>query len=870
MALNTGTRLGSYEIVAPLGAGGMGEVYRARDPKLQRDVAIKVLPEIFADDPERLARFEREAKTLAALSHANIAHVYGVEESPGVHALVMELVEGDTLADRIARGALPLDEALPIARQIVDALDAAHDRGIVHRDLKPANIKIAPDGTVKILDFGLALALDPTRTASGDAMHSPTFSMRATQMGTILGTAAYMSPEQARGKPVDKRADIWAFGVVLYEMLTGRRLFEGEGISDIMAGVLRGELDWTRLPSGIPSPVRRLLGRCLERDPKRRLRDIADARADLEPQAEPTRVMVRSSIWKTIGTAAGGLIIGAAAVWVLQPSRARDAPPVRRFGMSGMSLVRDAGQSLTLSADGRLLAYRGIRPDGVDQLFVRALDTLQSVPISGTEGGRLPFLSADGRQLGFFSGAQVKRVTLAGGSPQTMTTIRGVAMGGAWLDDGSMVVSDTSAGIVRISQGRAPETILAPSEAAQEIATPWPLPGGRGLLLSLRKGDRFVIGLLSLSDRKLEALANTDGWAPLWSPTGHVLYNEGESIFAVPLDAARLKVTGEPFPVLTTLRTRLAVQGRTFSIASDGTLAYMPTESRGEGQWSLVWVDRQGLETALGDIGAQTDTPRFSPDGSRVAFRKPAPNCDVWTYDVARGTSTRLTLEGDNHGVVWTPDGRGLAFVRLGGRSPGVSTTELLSVPAEGGTPQRVATLSSTSAVWPAAWSAAAGRLLAAVGADIYDWAPGGEPSPLVRSPFEDMHPAFSPSGRAFAYVSNESGPPQVYVQPYPGPGGRVQVSTNGGREPVWSRDGKELFFRMGRGMFVADVNPVQPTAVGRPRLLFSSDHMPGSNTANYDVSPDGKRFVMVKGPPQRSENEVVVVTNWFATWPKR
>jgi Tol biopolymer transport system component len=866
MPLNVGSRLGPYEITAPLGAGGMGEVYRARDAKLQRDVAIKVLPEIFADDPERLARFEREAKTLASLSHANVAHVYGVEESSGVRALVMELVEGDTLAERIAGGPISIDEALPIARQIVDALDAAHERGIVHRDLKPANIKLTPDGTVKILDFGLAIALDPSRSASGDAMNSPTFSMRATQMGTILGTAAYMSPEQARGKPVDKRADIWAFGVVLYEILTGRRLFEGEGVSDIVAAVLRAEPDWTRLPAGTPSSLRRLLARCLERDPKHRLRDIGDARAELDAPAHipGDRIVSRSRIWQTIGLATVAALLGGVAAWLVAGRTPSAAPqPTRRFGLSGLSLAMDAGQSLSLSADGSVLAYRGAREDGVDRLYVRAMDSLQSVAVPGTEGGRLPFVSPDGRQLGFFSGGQVKRVMLAGGSPQTVASVRGVAMGGAWLDDGSIVVADSIVGILRIPQIGSPETILPTTDAETEFATPWPLPGGRGMLLSLRKGDRFVVGVVSLADRKVDVIAE-NGWAPVWAPTGHVLFNEGESIFAVPFDAARLKMTGPSFPVLTNLRTRFSVQTRTFAVAPDGTLAYLPLETRGEGQWSLAWVDRQGRETPIGDIGVQTDTPRLSPDGRRVAFRKPAPNCDVWTYDLLRGTSTRLTLEGDNHGVVWAPDGARLAFARIS------QNTALLSVPAEGGATQAVSSAPTRNSVWPTSWSGPAGKVLVSISADIYEWAPGGEPRPLVRSAFDEAHPTFSPDGRSFAYVSNESGRSELYLQPYPGPGGRIQVSTHGGREPVWSRDGRELFFRMGRGLFVADVQTSPAVTVGRPRLLFSSDHMLGTNGANYDVSTDAKRFVMVKGPPQRTENEVVVVTHWFDAWPRR
>jgi serine/threonine-protein kinase len=869
MGLATGSRIGPYEILTAIGAGGMGEVYRARDAKLNRDVAIKVLPDIFASDPERLARFEREAQVLASLNHPHIAHVYGVEESPsGGRALVMELVEGEDLAQRISRGALSVEDALGTAKQLVDALEAAHERGVIHRDLKPSNIKVRDDGTVKILDFGLAKALDPGALSHPSLMNSPTLTSPATMAGTILGTAAYMSPEQAKGKPVDKRADIWAFGVVLYEMLTGRHPFPGETTTEMLGAVVLKDVDWSLLPAATPPRVAGLLPRCLEKDPRQRLRDIGDARFDLNASsaapAAVRRPRPRAAVLIAVAIAAAAL---AATITWLATRSAPAALTARRFALTGLKpLVYDAFQSLSLAPDGSVLAFRGRGADGIDRVFVRSLDGEETRPLAGTDGARLPFFSPDGQWVGFFAAGNLKKVPVGGGSAQIIAPARN-ATGATWMDDGSIVfVGDTSVGVQRVSSaGGNPETVLPIGGDVNTPSSPWALPGSRHILLLVRRGARFDLAMASLADRTVRVLAE-DAFSPVWISSGHVLFSQETAIMAIPVDARSQQATGVAFPVMQGMGTRISYQSRLFAVADDGTLVYSPQEPAGQGGWSIASVDRKGQETRLAVLERQADSPRLSPDGSRIAFRTPASNCDVWVHDLKRGTTMRVTREGDNHGVVWNPDGTRIVVSR-----PQPSGTEILSLSADGsGDIQKLATFPPDSGAVPT--SMAGGVVLVqnrfnTQGMDIVAIpAAGGAATPLLASPFDESSASLSRDGRLVAFVSNESGRNEVYVRPFSGQGGRISISTAGGTEPMWSPSGDELFYRSGHDMMSVTFAKGSPS---RPQQLFSRENALGALgglVTNYDAAGGGRTFVTLTGRQWKAE-ELAVVVNWFSGW---
>jgi len=865
MPLSVGTRLGPYEVVSALGAGGMGEVYRARDTRLDREVAVKIVPELFASDPERLVRFEREAKTLASLNHPNIAQIHGIEGADIVRALVMEYIDGEDLSQRIAQGPIPLDEALPIARQLADALEAAHERNIIHRDLKPANIKIRSDGTVKVLDFGLSKALDP-RTSTPNLSQSPTFTSPATQLGVILGTAAYMAPEQAKGRAVDKRADIWAFGVVLFEMLAGRSPFSGETTTEVLAHIVSRDPDWNELPADTPAGVRRLLKRCLERDPKIRLRDIGDARFELIPRGdEPPAVAATTTrrpwLIPALAVALLAALLAAVAGWTIGGQRAPSTEPTRRFGLSGLSLLTDAYQTIALSPDGRHLAYRALGVDGIDRIFVRPLDAIEPQPVAGSDGGRLPFFSPDGTQLAFFAAGHLRRTTIGTGSPRVVVALRGTPLGGTWLDDGSIVFVDSVRGVMRVPGGGNAAETVRPADKG-DVVTPWGLPGSRALLVAVRGGSESHVAVLSLADGSLRPLVS-DAWAPAWSPATGLIFSQGESLVRLPFDVQRLTATGAAAPAVSGVRTRFSVQSRPFGLAADGTVAYVPVANGGSNLWSLAWVDRTGRESPIVDVGGNFDNPRLSPDGTHLAFRRPAPNCDLWSLDLTRGSTTRLTLEGDNHGPAWSEDGTRVTFTRNG------EPPRLLSVAADGGAAEQVGdpralAFLGRQDVHLTAWRSRSGDALVRTAEDTYAVSRNAEPKLLGHPAFEDAQAVFSPDGGHVAYASDESGRLEVYVQSYPGGAPRFQVSTEGGSEPVWARSGKELFFRQGRRLFVVDVATSAALALGRPKLLFTGNYLRGSLAANYDVSKDGTRFVMVKGPTSAGHDEIVVVLNAF------
>ncbi|MDR3722704.1 MAG: protein kinase [Candidatus Acidoferrales bacterium] len=833
MALANGSRLGSYEVLSLLGAGGMGEVYRAHDSKLGRDVALKVLPEAFARDADRMARFQREAKVLASLNHSNIASIYGLEDSGSTHALVMELVEGTTLADRIKSGPIPIDEALRIAKQITEALEYAHERGIVHRDLKPANVKVKSDDAVKVLDFGLAKAIEGD-AASMDIGNSPTISRMATQAGVLLGTAAYMSPEQAKAKPVDRRADIWAFRCVLCEMLAGKTAFRGETVTDTLAAVIRAEPDWSQLPAATPTRVRVLLQRCLQKDPKQRLRDIGDARISLEevlagaPEPPSVAAAAVSSSFDRRGLilSACALLLAAVAslaTWVLRPLPPAPSQPVTRTAISlppGQQLAGlDRGPAVAISQDGTHLAYVAAQ-GGAQQIYVRAMDSLEAKPIPGTEGAIQPFFSPDGQWLAFFAGGKLKKVPLTGGAPLTLGDAP-IPNGGSWSGRGTIVFAPTTGeALQQVSDsGGTPQPLTRLANASNRHGWPEFLPGGNAVLFDVG-GSQVAVQSIGTGERRTLV---QKGNQPRYALSGHLVYAQGGSLMAVPFNPQRLEVAGSAVPVVEgVLESSSPLTGSAqYSFSATGLLVYIPggiqsAESR------LVWVSRNGAEQPLAAAPHAFDRPRISPDGRQVTMTIGEQERDVWLYNLARDTLTRLTFEGSTNAYpIWTPDGKRIAFLS---NRDGPNNFYWQLADGSGGL-ERLTTSEYTQA--PQSWSPD-GQLVAFIeinattGYDIWVLRIGDRKAqPFLRTPFNESAPEFSPDGRWLAYVSDESGRFEIYVQPYPGPGGKWQISTDGGTEPVWNRNGRELFYRSGDKMMAAAVATQPSFFAGKPRMLF-------------------------------------------------
>jgi serine/threonine-protein kinase len=690
LALTPGTRLGVYEVTSQIGEGGMGQVYRARDTKLNRDVALKILPDAFASDPERLARFTREAQTLASLNHPNIAHIYGLEESNNVRALVMELVGGEDLSQRIARGAIPLAEALPIAKQIAEALEAAHEQGIIHRDLKPANVKVCEDGTVKVLDFGLAKALEPAGPASPSVSMSPTITTPAmTQAGIILGTAAYMSPEQAKGRSADKRSDVWAFGCVLYEMLTGQRAFEGEDVSDTLATVLKSDPDWTRLPADTPLSIQRLLRRCLEKHRKTRIPDIAIARFEMEEvlSESPAGPIDRAATattstppspvrrWLAIVGAAltAGLAVGVSDRVLYKPvSQAvvrLDAMP------SDGSAVGDQfpAPDVVITPDGSHIVYDVGNGQSTAQLFVRRLDQLEAMPLKGLTGVSDPFISPDGQWVGYFDGATMKKVAISGGPSVAICALSGVFPRGASWGPGDIIVFGTAGGggLQRVGAGGGQAEVLAkpdPAKGEQAYVLPEILPGGRAVLFSILPAttnpDNGRIAVLDLKTGQTKVLVQ-GGSNPRYAPSGHLVYAAAGSLRAVPFDVDRLELRGNPVAVVEHVATKGPLAAANFAVAKNGTLVYRTGDAQGGANRTLVWVDRLGHEEPLGVPLRAYAYPHLSPDGTKLALDVRDQESGIWVWDLVRhGPLTRLTLDtGVHRGGIWSlPDGRRIAF----------------------------------------------------------------------------------------------------------------------------------------------------------------------------------------------------------------
>ena len=886
MTLAAGTRLGPYEIISPLGAGGMGEVYRARDLKLNRDVAVKVLPESVAADSERLARFRREAQVLASLNHPHIAAIYGFEHSDGIEALVLELVEGETLAERIAGGPLPVDEALEVARQIATALEAAHEKGIVHRDLKPANVKLDPQGRVKVLDFGLAKAL-ATEGASPDMTSSPTMTAAATQAGVVLGTAAYMSPEQARGKSVDKRTDIWAFGTVLYEMLTGRKAFAGETVSDTLAAILMKEPDWTALPADTPASVRRVLRRCLDRDPRTRIHDIADGRLELDEPSIPVSSEAaappgsRTAVWSIVLAALFAL--AAAAGWWRALKPTPEPSQVTGFAVTlpqGQRIPFDDLPVLDLSRDGSQLVFVG-ENDGHRLLYVRSRDRIEARPVPGSDGAYSPFFSPDGQWIGFFAEGKLRKIPAAGGVAIALADAPN-NRGGVWMADGTIIFAPHfTSGLQRVSAGGGKvETLTTPDPKKGERSHRWPssLPGGSGVIftIGLLQGpgnyDDARIAVWDPADRRTRVVFQ-GGSMGRFAPPNHLLFWRAGTVLASMFDPKSGRVEGDPV-VLPEKTAGDPSSGVAYAaVAADGTLAYVPGGSGAADERRLFLTDRSGKSRPVPVPPRSYHYPRFSPDGKRLAFSigpGHGNSDDVWTCEIDTGALARLTF-GDGNGnycPVWSPDGKRVAFSSdrahqgtFFKNSDGSGEETPLQAEARPQLPQD--------------WARDGSRLAIINGfpnSDILTVNLSDRREQVLKQ--NAGAGVFSPDGRWIAYTTLVSAgtPPQIVVEPADGSGGKVQITSDVGAFPVWTDH--ELIF-LSRRKVVAVETQIQPTfRAGPPKTLFEFPYDGGRlPLREYDVTRDGQSFVFVGNDPGTPWSSVDVIVGWAGglerQWPK-
>jgi eukaryotic-like serine/threonine-protein kinase len=878
----TGERLGIYQVEDLIGSGGMGEVYRARDTRLGRAVAIKVLPLAFTSNAGRVARFEREARLLASLNHPHIATVFGLEEfaAPGgtepVFGLVMELVDGQTLAERIRqadassragkRAGLPLDVALPIAGQIADALDAAHEQGIVHRDLKPANVSVTSGGSVKVLDFGIAkLEPDPEDRApvgaSTETWH--------TSEGTIVGTAAYMSPEQARGEAVTRRTDVWAFGCVLYEMLAGRPAFARATTGETLGAILHEQPDWEALPDSTPAAVRRIIQRCLDKDLRRRARDLGDLRLDLEDARSapalaegpaPRRGVPAWAVVLLVLIAAG---IGATA-WIVLLSPRSQGPAVTRTTLMLMPNQEldtgDAAGPLALSPDGRHVAYVAAG-GGRSQLYHRRLDTFESRAIVGTEGARYPFFSPDGEWVGFFANGKLQRVSMQGGAPLAVCATPTVGRGATWADDGTIVFDPGAAGLMQVAAaGGTPKPVASRDNALEGQDLSWPqfLPGGRDLLVTAGTTGSATarIGVLSLDTGEWRELG--PGSQAQFLPPAHLVYHaigvrEGE-LHAAAFDLKRRALNGTPVSVLENIFRAPDGGAAYFAVAQNGTVVF----ARGGYERTLVQVDVGGKRTPLLDERRGFRMPAVSPDGHGVAITIDPRPSQVWVYDIPRKSRIPLAIDGHSLSPLWTPDGSRIFY------SSG-APSDIYWRPADGGAPaERL--LQRDGSQYASSWSSDGQILVFHEGVpnqyDIWSLPIGGTPRPLIVTPASELGGRLSPDDRWLAYESNESGRFEIYVRPFPNvSGGKWMISTSGGQRAVWGPDGKELFYHVGSSMMSVAVETGGTSfKAGNPKPLFSGPF--DMTYTGYALTKDG-RFILVEIDPHARPTQLQAVLNW-------
>jgi Tol biopolymer transport system component len=877
MSLVPGTRIGPYEIKSTLGEGGMGVVFRAHDSKLQRDVALKLLPEHFADDPDRLARFQREAQVLASLNHPNIAQIYGLEDSADSRCIVMELIEGETLQERVARGPVPIDEALAIARQIADGLEAAHERGIVHRDLKPANIKLNSKGKVTVLDFGLAKAFQEQQASA--LSNSPTL-VGASVPGVILGTAAYMSPEQAKGKESARTTDVWAFGCVLYEMLTGSEVFAGETVGEILGGVFKAEPDWRRLPNDTPQGVRYLLRRCLQKDSKQRLQCMGDARIQLDEagstvEGETPLALAASRRKERLawisGLAVVTMIATGALIWVFRPLPAANE---MRLEISTPPTADPA--SIAISPDGHQIVFVGTS-EGKSKLWVRPLNSLAGRALAGTDGAFFPFWSPDSQSIGFFADGRLRRVDVDRGTVQILADAPD-GRGGSWSRDGTIIFAPNAQHfpIFRISAagGMTPVAITR-IEATKETDHRFPqfLPDGHHFLYYVQgTAESHGIYVGDLDGSRGRRLLDVDS-APVYESAGHVFFVRQGALFAQEFDATRLELKGEPFSVVEHIASFIDAQGSAAVAASlAGPFIYRPASPLGRRQF--LWLDRSGKEVGKAGDPLDASSLSISPDGRRAALWQLIDgNGDIWLLDLVRNVLSRFTSDPAlDSEPVWSSNGRRIIFA-----SNRKGTYDLYTKPASSPGSEELL-LANEQSKRPLDWSPDDRFLLyinsdPKTGIDIWGLPLEGDrkPFPVVRTNFDEDLAQFSPDGKWIAYQSNESGRYEIYIQPFPGPGERTRVSTNGGAQVRWRRDGKELFYIALDGRLTAVPIQIAPNTqaidAGAPVPLFSTrvgGPLPFNNNQQYDVSPDGQRFLM-NTIIEVTPSPITVTLNWKA-----
>ncbi len=898
-----GQTINHYKITKKIGEGGMGAVYQATDTRLGREVALKILPEKFVQDRQRMGRFQREAEVLASLNHPHISTIHGLEEQGEVRALVLELVEGPTLGERIAEGPIPVDEALPMAREMTQALEAAHEKGIIHRDLKPANVKITPEGAVKVLDFGLAKAMEG-ELSRRELANSPTLTLEATQEGIILGTVAYMSPEQARGQAVDKRSDIWAFGLVFFEMLTGKGMYTGRSLTETLAAVIHEEPNLDALPQDTPLRIRDLLERCLRKDPQLRIRDMGEARITIheaitqpdEPEAaERPR---ETPLWARLLPVAVAVVL--AAVVYFWPHPPDDAEKkIARFEIPAAEaevLDHQFRRGVDLSPDGKQLAFVAAPPGDASKrkVYVHSLERGQTTPLRDAGNATLPFFSHDGEWLGVWSSTdrKLKKYPLAGGTPTTICDAE-LPFGASWASDDTIVFApDQESALWRVSaSGGEPAALTELDRAAGEVShrLPHVLPGAEAVLFTVMRfqtdttgwsKSQIAVQSLGGQEKRILIEGGSDArYVPTGNLTGHLVYALEGTLMAAPFDLQKLELSGPIVPVQENVSHAIysGVSGQEtgagqFAFSNSGTLAYISGSLFPEAKRQLVWVDRKGVEEPINLEPAKYVSVRLSPDGDRLLLDTLYKSSSIWTFDLVRGARAPQTFEGDNMWPIWSADGSRVTFAseREGQRM-------LFWKPVDsGGGAERLA--SGDRPQVPGSWSPNGERLAfvqldAAAGGDIWTVSKEGSDSSeaFLEARFDQSQPEFSPDGRWLAYVSTDSGGHQVYLQAYPGPGGKQQISTRGGFSPAWSASSRELFYRYERKLWAVKIG--EDGSPGSPEPLFGGPYLSNVQFRSYDVHPDGQRFLMIREDEAEIDrtlqaayygNKVRIVLNWF------
>lgn len=899
-----GKTISHYRILEKLGQGGMGEVFLAHDTSLDRKVALKFLPDIFSADPERLARFEREAKLLASLNHPNIATIHGLEQADGKRFLAMELVEGQTLAQQIERGPLPIDEALAVCRQIAEGLEAAHEKGVIHRDLKPANVKITKEGKVKILDFGLAKAFQGDVPAM-DASKSPTLTDQMTQAGVILGTAAYMAPEQAKGKAVDKRADIWAYGCLLYECLSGKRAFEGETVTETLAAILKGEPDWDALPASTPASMTALLRGCLRKDLKQRFHDASDVRiligiahehAHVADSAGESKHLHRMR-WRAIAASIVGLLaIAVAGMFWISYKQPKTEDRITRFQVTlapaeqlgggddyeqTYGLKRPSRTAFALTPDGKKLVFYGLNQAGKTQLYVREMDRWTPIPIEGTEGARFPFLSPDGSQVAFFADGRIQRIPLGGGQLQTICDGVRTPSGASW-GDGNIIVYSDGSDLWQVPASGGNPTALVRRDLEKGdygFCLPHFLPGGEVVLVTSKTSGNARIEALSVKDGKRSQILE-EGADAIYVNSGYMVFARRGALYAVPFDARQLRVTGNPSEVLAdvmqsmnAINSRLQSYAAQFSVSESGSISYVPGGLYPDAVRRLVTVDRTGQIQALSGEERLWFAPRISKDGRKIVYRTFGERNDIWVYDIKRNTSLAITTDGSSSMPIWHPDGDRVTFMVAGRR------TRIVNLSTSGaGQPQ---TLIESPDFWdiaPGSWSED-GKTLAYLRftpdtlMDIYLFhADENRSESLLATKYNEGWPVISPDGRWLAYGSDRSGKPEVYIQLLRGKKTMHQISNGCGLRPAasWGRGGKELYYPgLNNKMMVVEIPDDPDMDPGVPKELFDmgSVDFAGASARNYDVDSQGQRFyatILKQDSTAPGITRINVIQNWF------